>query len=102
MGKRQERRKERRNLKLVVNNKGPKVLNQGIVKKVLLPDEEKTLLKEVPAKVDEVVVGKALIYDDGSVDIMINEDADPEAVAKIKATEAEFGYRIGGIEDGAS
>lgn len=101
MSRQKRRDRKGRNLKLVVNNRGPKVDISGIIKKVEAPNDEKVLLKTVPANVDmedgspKIVVGKALIYDDGSVDIMIDEDADPAAVAKIKATEEEFGYSIG-------
>lgn len=42
------------------------------------PIDEKVLLKEVPAMVDDMVVGKALLFDDGSVDVIWDRDA-PEA-----------------------
>lgn len=99
MGKRQRARKERRNLKLVVSNRGKKISASGMIKKVTLPDDEKELLKTVPAKVDGVVVGEAYLYDDGSVDFVLDKDADPEKLKKIHDTAEEFGYMIGG-DDG--
>lgn len=51
---------------------------------------EPELLKTVPAKVDGVVIGDAELYDDGSVQIIISEDAPAEAVAKYKAMADEF------------
>lgn len=54
------------------------------------PDEEKVLLKEVPAVVDDVVVGRTLIYDDRSVDVIYNDDIDPEAKAKIDEVTEQY------------
>lgn len=69
---------------------------------VTLPDDEKEVIKEVPAKGPSgIVVGKALIYNDGSVDFIFDEDADPEEMAKINAEAGKFGYSIGGL-DGSS
>lgn len=96
MGKRQQARKERRNRK-----RGPKFVASGLVRKVVVPDEEKVLIKTVPANVDmedgnpKVEVGQALLYDDGSVDIIISPNADPAAVAMIKGAEQTFGYTMG-------
>jgi hypothetical protein len=64
------------------------------LKVVDAPDDEKELLKEVPAKADGVVIGKALIYDDGSVDVIYDADAPADAIAKVEALQNEmsFGY----------
>lgn len=67
----------------------------GESREVKMPDDEKVLLKTVPATVedDEGVkhtVGVAHLYDDRSVDYIIHEDAPQWAKDKIRATEKEF------------
>ena len=98
------RRKPRKpHLSLLKGGKGEPIAPMGLVQKVEAPDDSKTLLKTVPAKVDEIVVGEALLYDDGSVEIMIDENAPKDAVDKIRAAEKQFGYSIAtGGEDGPS
>jgi hypothetical protein len=61
---------------------------------VKVAEEERVFLKEVPAKADGVVIGKALIYDDGSVDVIYDADAPADAIAKVEALQNEmsFGY----------
>lgn len=54
------------------------------------PDDEKVLLKEVPAVVDGVEVGRALIYDDHSVDVIYNNDIPEEAKAKIDEVTEQY------------
>lgn len=102
MSNRQKLGRFKKNKHLKKDAKAPSVQKQipprGFARKVELPDDEKELLKEVPAKVDGTVVGTALLYDDGSVDIMIDEDADPALVEKIKATESEFGFSTGTVD----
>jgi hypothetical protein len=49
-----------------------------------LPTDEKVVIKEVPAKVDGVIVGTAYIHDDGTVAIKY----------KIRATADEVGYSL--------
>lgn len=66
-----------------------------------VPEDEKELLKEVPAKVDGEVVGRALLYDDGSVDFIIEGELSAEAKAKLD----EFGdlfSKMMGNADGPS
>lgn len=72
----------------------PSFAFSGMIEKVDVPDEQKELLKQVPAKVDGTVVGVANLYDDGSVDVIMDEDAPQWAVDKIKATEKEFAYYL--------
>lgn len=62
---------------------------------VPLPEDEKVIIKEVPAKVDGVDVGTAEIYHDGTVGIRLNKDAPQWAIDKIKGDAAELGYSIG-------
>lgn len=66
-----------------------------------LDSDEKAVIKEVPAKVDGVVVGVAQIYDDGSVGIVLDEDAPKEQIDKLGDITKEFGYSIGDFVDGA-
>ena len=77
--------------------------NSGPLREVQAPDEDKAVLKEVPAKVwrfkgtpeeEFAVVGSAIIYDDGSIDIIYFEDQSniPEwAVELLAATRGEYG-----------
>lgn len=65
-----------------------------------IPDGEKEVLKEVPAKVDGVEVGVAQIYTDGSVSVIIDDDAPQWAKDKIKAEADKIGYKVGTDEDG--
>lgn len=69
---------------------------------VNLPEDEKEVIKEVPAKVDGVVVGVAQIYNDGSVSVVLNEDAPADKIEKIGGLAGEYGFSIGEIFDGPS
>lgn len=67
----------------------------GESREVKMPNDEKVLLKTVRATVQDDegvvhVVGKAHLYDDRSVDYIIDEDAPQWAKDKIRATEKEF------------
>lgn len=66
---------------------------------VTVPDDEKVLLKQVPAKVGDIVVGVANLYDDGSVDVVLDEDAPQEALDEIKTTEMEYMAVMHGKKD---
>ena len=45
------------------------------------PPDEKEVLKEVPAKVGDEVVGKAILYSDGTTDVIFNDDISDKAKA---------------------
>lgn len=62
--------------------------------KLQMPEDEVVVIKEVPAKVDGVIVGTAYLHDDGSVAIKYNADAPKEALDKIRATADEVGYSL--------
>lgn len=72
------------------------MIKMGVTGVVLTPDE-KVIVKEVPAKVDGTVVGTAQIYEDGTVGVVIDENAPKWAKDKIKSTADELGYEIGEI-----
>lgn len=75
---------------------GPTHPETGRVQFVQAPPDEKVVLKEVPAKVDGTVVGTALIYDDGTFGVIIDEDAPQWAKDKIEMTKQEYAnYSIG-------
>lgn len=61
---------------------------------VNIPDDELMVIKEVPAKVDGTVVGVAQIYDDGSVGVVLDEDAPEWALDKIKSEASMVGYQL--------
>jgi hypothetical protein len=67
----------------------------GLAMSINAPSEDKVIIKEVPAKVDGLVIGTAQIYEDGSVSLIIDEDAPQWAKDKINATADKFGYTIG-------
>lgn len=90
-------------------DRGPQFSPQGLIQSVTMPDDEKVLLKQVPAVVthpetgEKVKVGIANLYDDGSVDQILDPDAPQWAMDLIKATMMEFGYTMGLKEnDGSS
>lgn len=68
-----------------------KVPQTGVIN-VDIPDDEKVVAKEVPAKVDGVVVGTAQIYEDGTTSVIIDNDAPQWAKDKIYNTAGEVGY----------
>jgi hypothetical protein len=67
-----------------------------------LPADEKEIIKEVPAKVDGTVVGIAQIYSDGTVGVIVNDDAPQWAKDKIQLEADKLGYTIGGEPDGST
>lgn len=72
----------------------------GLATNITLPSDEKEVIKEVPAKVDGTVVGTAQIYDDGTVGVIIDDDAPQWAKDKIQAEADMLGYSIGTDADG--
>lgn len=67
----------------------------GEVKQVTAPSEEKELLKTVPAVItdDQGVkhtIGTAHLYDDGTVDYIVDKDAPEWAKEKIGIAEKEY------------
>lgn len=50
---------------------------------VNMPKDEKTVIKEVPAKVDGEVVGKAILFDDGTTEVVLNDVISDNAKAKM-------------------
>lgn len=89
-------RKARRPELSIVREGVPTVSPVGLT----LPQDEKAVVKEVPAKVDGIVVGIAQIYDDGSVGVILNEDAPKEQIDKIGGLAGQYGFSIGDIFDG--
>lgn len=73
----------------------PLVQHMGMAS-VGIPDDEETIVKEVPAKVDGVEIGIAQIYESGRIGVVINDDAPAHLVEKIKADAGKLGYSIGG------
>lgn len=86
----------------IVREGVPTVDRVGIASAVSLEPDEKVIINEVPAKVDGIVVGTAQIYDDGSVGIVLDENAPEEQLAKLRSEAGKFGYSIGDFIDGAS
>lgn len=56
--------------------------------------EDVQLIRVVPAKANGVVVGQALIYDDGSIGYREDPNSDPEALKLVHETEKDFGYSL--------
>lgn len=75
--------------------RGPQVDQYGLAKNVTLEPDEMVVIKEVPAKVDGTVVGTAQIYEDGSVGVIIDDDAPQWAKDKIQSEADKLGYSIG-------
>lgn len=66
-----------------------------------IPADEKEVIKEVPAKVDGIVVGVAHIYNDGSVNVVLDENAPQEQIDKLGNMAKGIGYSIGDFFDAA-
>lgn len=62
---------------------------------VKLPDDDKVVLKKVPAKVDGEVIGEAVLYEDGTSDIIINDDLSDEIREKLKGVVVAFNKETG-------
>lgn len=60
-----------------------------------IPPEEKEVLKTVPAKVGDEVVGDAVIYNDGTTDIILNDDISEKAKAKMGDVVMAFNKETG-------
>lgn len=88
------RKAKKPHLRLVSNNKGPLVAPEGLAVNIKAPDDEKVIVKEIPAKVDGVEVGTAQIYEDGSIGVIINEDAPQWAKDKIKSEADKIGFSL--------
>jgi hypothetical protein len=73
----------------------PRIDEAGFIQNVELPSDEKVIVKEVPAKVDGTVVGTAYIFEDETVEVVIDEDAPQWAKDKIESVKNSFGYSIG-------
>lgn len=92
------RKKTKRSwLRLAASNGilNPEVFPAGVAENIPIPGDEKVIVKEVPAKVDGVVVGIGQIYEDGTVGIIIDDDAPQWAKDKIQAEVDMLGYSIG-------
>jgi hypothetical protein len=69
-------------------------------REVSLDPDEKELIKVVPAVVGDVEIGETHIYDDGSVDVVISDDAPAEIVEEIRMLERELYAMDGEDTDG--
>lgn len=72
--------------------------------RVAMPKSEREVLKTVPAKIADEVVGTAILYDDGTTDIILNDEISDEARKKMgdvaHAFNAETGsnFSVGSID----
>lgn len=87
---------------LALPEANPLVNTLGFAKRVGLEPDEKVIIKEVPAKVDGVVVGIAQLYDDGSWGVVLDEDAPKEQIEKIGGLAAEYGFSLPEVLNGSS
>ena len=55
-----------------------------------IPEDEKELLKIVDAEVNGQRIGDALLYSDGSVDIKIDDGADPGLIQTLRGELTDF------------
>lgn len=61
-----------------------KVRKRFKMEELVLPEDEKVVIKEVPAKVDGEVVGTTLIYDDGTFSVILDENMSEESKEKLR------------------
>lgn len=90
------RKAKKPHLRLVQGERVPLVTQMGYASNIKIPDDEKVVVKEVPAKVDGTVVGTAQIYEDGTVGVIIDDDAPQWAKDKIQIEADKLGYSLGG------
>lgn len=64
------------------------------IAKLDLQEDEKVVVKVVPAKVDGEIVGETYLYDDGSFDMHLADDISTEAMMKLE----EFGLSSGTLK----
>lgn len=63
---------------------------------ITLPNDEKVVLSRVPAKMPNgEIVGDAILYEDGTVDLLINDDISEEAKATMSDTVVAFNKEAG-------
>lgn len=62
---------------------------------ITLPDDERVVLTRKPAKIGEEVVGEAIIYEDGTTDILLNDDISEEARQKLRSVVMAFNEEAG-------
>lgn len=78
-----------RNFRLT-RRRGARIKDAAVDETVKIPNNEKTVIKVVPAKVNGESIGDAIIYDDGSVDIKVDPNADPELIAVVQGELDDF------------
>jgi len=59
------------------------------------PPDEKEVLKTVPAKVGDEVVGKAILYSDGTTDVIFNDEISDKAKAMMGDVVVAFNKETG-------
>lgn len=62
---------------------------------IKMPDDDKVVLKKVPAKIGEEVVGEAVLFEDGSSTVILNDDISDEARAKLNDVVVAFNAEHG-------
>lgn len=99
MGNRRKSRWERTKGKLgfrskqaedVFLNHEPMLVKEEAVKRINVPKQDKVVMKTVPAKADGEVIGEAVIYTDGTFDIIVFEGISDEARAKLYSFQEEM------------
>jgi len=76
----------------LARRRGAQIKNEQVMpaRNIQIPDDEKEVLKIVDATVNGARIGDAVLYDDGSVDIRLDKDADPELVAVLQGEISDF------------
>lgn len=79
--------------------KKTKINNVGLTRVADTVSQEKVLVKTVPAKIDEEVVGTTYIFEDGTVEVVFDKNISAEAQNKLDAAMREnpkaAAYQVG-------
>lgn len=84
------------------NDHTPNLISAGALDKVQIPKADKVVIKTVPAKAGEEVIGTAVIYEDGTIDVIVEGDISDTAREELYSFKQTMMGTDGDIEDGST
>ncbi len=79
----------------------PNLISEGALSKIDVPKSDKVVVKTVPAMADGEVIGEAVIYEDGTIDVIVQGDISEKAKADLYSFKQVMMGMDGDIEDGS-
>lgn len=83
------------------NEHTPNLISEGALDKIEVPKSEKVVHKTVPAKAGDEIIGEAIIYEDGTIDVVVHGDISDEAKEALYSFKQTMLGTDGDIEDGS-